>query len=77
MRVVVAATKHRGAILGQRLGRYRTDRAVPKSLALRLSPSGLRLLKRMHGTTARITIATNENGERSKLTFLVRLDPPA
>lgn len=77
MRVVVAAAKHRGAILGQRLGRYSSEGKVPKSLALRLSRSGLRLLKRMHGTMARVTFAMNENGERSKLSFLIRLDPPA
>ena len=77
LRVVVAARRHRGAILGQRLGRYRSERAVPNSLALHLSPSGLRLLKRMKGTMARVTLAMNENGERSKLSFLIRLDPPA
>jgi hypothetical protein len=77
MRVVVAARKHRGAILGQRLARYRRERSVPKGLALRPSRSGLRLLGRMRGTTARVTFAMNENGERSKVSFLVRLDPPA
>lgn len=77
LRVVVAAKRHRGAILGQRLGRYRRERGMPNGLALRLSPSGLRLLKRMHGTTARVTLALNENGERAKLSFLIRLDPPA
>lgn len=77
MRVVVAARRHRGAILGQRLGRYRSDRVAPRSLVLRLSPSGLNLLRRMRGTMARVTVGINENGERSKLSFLTRLDPPA